>query len=527
MQFDFFFFSGVDNKPTKILKDVEESANLIDDDFYPSFRPSIDCDVLNSVIVEENDEDMQSLSSSITTSPSRNAGLIIEDFSSNQGGPNKDISVGGQDSQQISSNKEAEDKELEITKTEQKLIIQPTNTNETRQKFSISSRCVIDENVGKETDVDDEDDEEDIDFENGHDRHDSDATPTKELYLKNGRDRNDSDATPTKDLYHSTLVTTCVDEDSDEEEVFEGANYDLKVPNESWTDFKSSHDRPPPVGCSSDSPSGASSEASGPDKDHYDSLEDDPETEPPIVPVQQKNSSNAGGQKIVQSSGGGQYRVSTPQSRPESTASSSVIHGKRSLPSLPHDHSLQQIRAYEILRQQWQKHYDDSLEDVRPRCVEGRDTEQFKVEPMNKRQLPKPPAVSPLVFNNDSGIASLEDNKCYPENSHFSSNGPGTNGQCDEKVAGNSTMPVEPPQNNFLWVGFNEDSSVNRRPKNHDRLTSSSSNKKRHSAPPGSLDQFTFNQNPKKNSASSGHVTSKKSSDRKTGTYDLILILFR
>merc|ERR1712156_946601 len=70
-----------DNKPTKILKDVEESANLIDDDFYPSFRPSIDCDVLNSVIVEENDEDMQSLSSSITTSPSRNAGLIIEDFS--------------------------------------------------------------------------------------------------------------------------------------------------------------------------------------------------------------------------------------------------------------------------------------------------------------------------------------------------------------------------------------------------------------------------------------------------------------
>ena len=213
---------------------------------------------------------------------------------------------------------------------------------------------MIDENVGKETDVDDEDDEEDIEFENGHDRHDSDATPTKELYLKNGRDRNDSDATPTKDLYHSTLVTTCVDEDSDEEEVFEGANYDLKVPNESWTDFKSSHDRPPPVGCSSDSPSGASSEASGPDKDHYDSLEDDPETEPLIVPVQQKNSSNAGGQKIVQSSGGGQYRVSTPQSRPESTASS-VIHGKRSLPSLPHDHGLQQIRAYEILRQQWQK----------------------------------------------------------------------------------------------------------------------------------------------------------------------------
>ena len=38
------------------------------DDFYPSFRPSIDCDVLNSVIVEENDEDMQSLNSSIATS---------------------------------------------------------------------------------------------------------------------------------------------------------------------------------------------------------------------------------------------------------------------------------------------------------------------------------------------------------------------------------------------------------------------------------------------------------------------------
>merc|ERR1712228_757865 len=133
-----------------------------------------------------------------------------------------------------------------------------------------------------------------------------------------------------------------------------------------------------------------------------------------------------------------------------------------------------------------------------------------------KRQLPKPPAVSPLVFNNDSGIASLEDNnKCSFENSQFDEK------NCEEEVAGNSnSSTLVCPQNNF-WVGFTEESSVNRRPKNHDRLTSSSSNKrsdpkKRHSAPPGSLDQFNFNQNPKKSSVSGGHVNSRKSSQNKS-----------
>ena len=188
--FCFFPTDKTDKKPTKILKDVEESANLIDtDDFYPSFRPSIDCDVLNSVIVEENDEDMQSLNSSIATSnndfeKSRqiDAGFelspkilsnrpmcgatvaseagVLEDSAMAQ--PNRDISVGGQDKfQQISqtniqSPADKEILEIEKTQTTDQLITHSNpnnfasdeiNTVDSRQanrknKFSVSSRCV-------------------------------------------------------------------------------------------------------------------------------------------------------------------------------------------------------------------------------------------------------------------------------------------------------------------------------------------------------------------------------------------------
>ena len=196
--FVFFPTDKTDNKPTKILKDVEESANLIDtDDFYPSFRPSIDCDVLNSVIVEENDEDMQSLNSSIATSndfeksrqidarielspkilsnrPMFGATVaseagVLEDSVAAQ--PNRDISVGGQDKfQQISqaniqSPADKEILEIEKTQTTDQLITH-SNPNiffatdeinaDSRQianrknKFSVSSRCVsVDDNVGK------------------------------------------------------------------------------------------------------------------------------------------------------------------------------------------------------------------------------------------------------------------------------------------------------------------------------------------------------------------------------------------
>lgn len=255
-------------KPKKKLKDLE-SANIIDEDFFPtsSFRPSIDCDVLNSVIVEEN-EDIQSVSSV----------------------PNLD-----------------------------------NDQEKVEKTFSVSSRCIV-----KETDVD-------------------------------------------QDLYHSKLVTTCVD--SDEED------FDLKVPNESWTDYKSSHNRPQPVGCSSDSPSNS-------DKDHYDSLEDEPKLPPP-----------------------------PPQK-------------KRSLPQIPVDHGLQQMRAYEILRQK----YDQS-----------------------KRQLPQPPPNS--NFHDESR---------------------------DEQ------------KSNFLWVGLQQEQQVTKRPKNHERL---SVLKKRHSAPPGTLDHVKL-----------GHQQSKKKS---------------
>ena len=413
-----------------------------------------------------------------------------------------------------------------------------------------------------------------------------------------------------KGLYHSTLVTTCVDDDSDtEEEVFE--NYDLKVPNEAWTDFKSSHNRPAPVGCSSDSPSAASSEtSSGPEKDHYDSLEDD--TDSPLVSVSSMTPKGhpMGAQKV-----GGQPPPAGPSNL---SSTNSVGHGKRSLPSIPQDHSLQQIRAYEILRQQWQKQYDDSLEnnqnqscsnlsefvqtgpnwsqsrEVRPRCIEGQEISEKYKEPTtlnNKRQLPKPPPLSPLVFNNDSGVASLEE-KCsgseslsaaaaapatvtqrqFDEKKRSSGNGNSsvvspvaaaappvgaplqqqnnsTHRQFDEKKRssgnGNSSVvspvaaaapsvgaPSQQQQNNFLWVGLDEESSVQRRPKNHSRLSTSS--KKRHSAPPGSLDEFQNSSqilaNPaKKNSVSSGHghVTSKKSlqNNNKSGIYDFVFLI--
>ena len=560
------------------------------DDFYPSFRPSIDCDVLNSVIVEENDEDMQSLNSSIATSndfeKSRQIDARIElspkilsnrpMFGTEAGvledsamaHPNRDISVGGQDKfQQISqtniqSSADKEILEIEKTQTTDQLITHSNPNNfasdeinaDSRQanrknKFSVSSRCVsVDDNVGKETDVDDDDDDED-DLEN--DDQDQSCSNLSEL-VQTGPPNETN-----KGLYHSTLVTTCVDDDSDtEEEAFE--NYDLKVPNESWTDFKSSHNRPAPVGCSSDSPSAASSEtSSGPEKDHYDSLEDD--TDSPLVSVSSMTPKGnpMGAQKVG---------VQSPSAGPSNMSSTnSVGHGKRSLPSIPQDHSLQQIRAYEILRQQWQKQYDESLEnnqdqscsnlsefvqtgpnwsqsrEVRPRCIEGQEiSEKFKEPTLNnKRQLPKPPPLSPLVFNNDSGVASLEEKCSGSESLSAAAPTTVTQRQFDEKKrsSGNGNSSVVSPvaaapslgaspqqQNNFLWVGLDEESSVQRRPKNHGRLSTSS--KKRHSAPPGSLDEFqNFSQilaNPAKKSSVSGHghVTSKKSlQSNKSGIY--------
>ena len=183
---------------------------------------------------------------------------------------------------------------------------------------------------------------------------------------------------------YSKLVT-CVDSDEDIEN---DVAYDLKVPNESWgeVEFKSSHDRPRPVGCSSDSPDSRSydTSSSGPDKSellHYDSLEEEPDNpdpdlgdpEPVNVVIQPKQ--------------------------------------KRSLPPIPKDHNLQQQRAYEILRQQWQNQ-NDSLEDLATyhrqipcesrhveghsyqRHVEGHSSDDYVHQPhslnlTSKRQLPK------------------------------------------------------------------------------------------------------------------------------------------
>ena len=163
--------------------------------------------------------------------------------------------------------------------------------------------------------------------------------------------------------------------------------------------------------------------------------------------------------------------------------------------------------------------------------------------------MPKPPPLSPLVFNNDSGVASLEE-KCSGSESLSAAAAPTTvtQRQFDEKKRssgnGNSLVvspvaaaapsvgaPSQQQQNNFLWVGLDEESSVQRRPKNHSRLSTSS--KKRHSAPPGSLDEFQNSSqilaNPaKKNSVSSGHghVTSKKSlQNNKSGIYDFVFLI--
>ena len=204
----------------------------------------------------------------------------------------------------------------------------------------------------------------------------------------------DEDDEDNKDLYHSTLVTTCVDSDEDNT-----ADYDLEVPNESFG-F-----RPQPVGCSSDSPTSSSASSNI----VYDSLEDEPKS-------------------------------------------------KRSMPPLPKDHDLQQKRAYEIFRQHWVP----SVEDVdltstpvndQDRLIEGRSEDNYEYNyHLNlpaKRQLPKPPPVSPLIFDKDSGCASLENNHQQQQQKRNS---------------------PEPP--NFLWVGL-EDSKQElkkKQPKNHERL---------------------------------------------------------
>ena len=439
------------------LRDLDESANLIDDfddDSEPEhnvvtdvvfIRPKIDCDVLNSVIVEENDEDMQSTSSIIFEPekivpekfesekkvflPLEKDAYIANDVpndSNDRPLPYKAICVGG-----MNSSAAADEKDLasnHITILHKKVIPEQSsdhvNANETKttgQEEDTFAKVKVDyytssassptshanekkENqnndddgddvleivaMGKETDVDDEDEED---------------------------ERNDGNFVK---LYHSKMVT-CVD-DSDDDDDIEDVDFDLKVPNESWTvdtEFKSSHDRPRPVGCSSDSPSGASYNSA---ELHYDSL-DEPEV-PVLVQVRTTPGGPLGG-------------VNTPLTA--STTSSTGSKPKRSLPPIPKDHSVQQQRAYEILRSQWQyaapsqtistQSANDSLEDISSsnqfhshvRHVEGQSSdpqpdfdESLVHQALNltsKRQLPKPPPVSPIVLLNDqdSGCVSLD-----------------------------------------------------------------------------------------------------------------------
>ena len=256
------------------------------------------------------------------------------------------------------------------------------------------------------------------------------------------------------ELYHSKLVT-CVD-DSDEDIDYrvshmdhdEELAYDLKVPNESWsnTEFKSTNlnYRPRPLGCSSDSPDSCTS--SGLDnKEHYDSLEEiEPDPEPVNVMVRHPFPAEIVVVPPQQVQGGSGAR-GAPPGQPEQQNSR-----KRSLPPIPKDHSLQQQRAYEILRQQWQctpssttGNGSDSLDDdegffreinvhdqssrSRPH-VEGRsadfsdydllDDQNFNVNLTSKRQLPKPPPVSPIILLNEDPAGGADGEHAHGQGGH-------------------------------------------------------------------------------------------------------------
>ena len=288
-----------------------------------------------------------------------------------------------------------------------------TPTTEKNEKFreipnsGVGNDENINTNVGKETDVDSEDPSVNDD--------DNDSENFREINF-------------TEKLYHSKLVT-CVD-DSDEDIDYrvshmddEELAYDLKVPNESWsTEFKSNLNyRPRPLGCSSDSPDSCTS--SGLDnKEHYDSLEEEEQPDPEPVNVMVRHPFPA-------------EIVVVPQSKSQHNSKQ-----KRSLPPIPKDHSLQQQRAYEILRQQWQctpsstnGNGSDSLdEDLYPEVhdqssrphVEGRSADfsdydlllddhnnqnNFNVNLTSKRQLPKPPPVSPIVLLNEDPTVETAD----------------------------------------------------------------------------------------------------------------------
>ncbi len=333
---------------------------------------------------------------------------------------------------------------------------------------------------------------------------------------------------PEKDLYRSTLVTTCVDDSDDD-------SYDLKVPNESWSEQGQLPPSPPdiltyrpqPVGASSDSPSSSRTlstsssskgDANTEDPYEYDSLEDVAVTDEVEV----------------------KHPVITKQKQ------------KRCLPQIPPDHHLQQQRAYEILRQHLTQPYappsfetygnlsrdlagsnkstvisiqsrdqSDSLEDLEnivgeedreARLVEGCSDDLIsggQYDQLNaaalKRQLPQAPPVSPIVLH-QSSTSSEVDSGCASFEKESS------------KVQEEEESALVP---NFVWVGLNDKkkknpklkdsppattsaSGVTRRPRNHDRLASIAGGK-RHSAPPGSLDHF-------KQSSASKTSGSKKSS---------------
>jgi hypothetical protein len=568
------------------IKDPDESAIFIDDDDDDQFieytnlvRPSIDCDVLNSIIEEENDEDLRSIvqqdEEDIAQKPDIELlpNMELEHVESAPPPPpppppptaapmlEEESLLGSVGEKDYSSEEEEEDAingSSIIDKAEAAIIIE-TEFAELLQKIAAVPEREADpcheplsnsaEKVPLMSHDDDDDDDDDDGLEENNANLDDDAvievacqeegvgkvqdeisdeqsggpishhdcdeesrnridfsvtsrllddTTTSTSMDNVGKETDvddDEEEAADDDLYHSKLVTTCVDSDEENDD----DSYDLKVPNESWEYhpdlvFKSSHDRPQPVGCSSDSPS-VGSTSSGGDKDNYDSLEED---QPAAATAVYKH-----------------------------------VKQKRSLPPIPQDHNQQQQRAYEILRQQWPRN-DDSLEDLSAaagsggaasfRMVEGRSNEDYfnqhaidRHHSLNlppKRQLPKPPPVSPIVLPIPSPPTNADDSGCVS----FENELVVAAADCAEPKKTHDAEVVA----NF-WVGFTEPSTtttsgksshaVKRRPKNHDRLTSVSSadkSRKRHSAPPGSFDSFNFQPSGKVSSLESKRKSAPK-----------------
>ena len=170
--------------------------------------------------------------------------------------------------------------------------------------------------------------------------------------------------------------------------------------------------------------------------------------------------------------------------------------GVRKLPQIPGPHTLDSLDVS-------LQNTNDSLEDLSSISEDsksiGLPTKLLRSDTFisnvkgGRRKLPEIPLRGNFsnnfnVDHLDHGFFSLSDEKsCDTETgcSTLDSLGEGTS----------VDPPLLPKRNstNYLWVDLGAESSVKRRPKNHDRLSQAAKAINRHSAPPGSLDFKSVN----------------------------------